>query len=73
MPRAAEKPIPGDRHKPACTVPSRLCKRLGLRTGGWERLVFHHLSRPRRQQLSGGRAGSGPPLDTPKLDPSPDL
>lgn len=65
MPRAAEKPIPGDWHKPACRVPSQLCKRPGLRTGGWERLVFHHLPRSRRQQRSDGRADSAPPLKTP--------
>lgn len=73
MPRAAEKPIPGDGHKPACTVPSQLCERPGLRTGGWEHLEFHHLPRPRRQQRSSGRAGSEPPSDTPPLDPSPAL
>lgn len=71
MPRAAEKPIPGDWHKPACTVPSQICKRPGLRTGGWERLVFHHLPRPRRQQRSGGRAGSAPPLRHPSTRSKP--
>lgn len=61
MPKTAAKPSPGD----ACTVPSQLCERPGLRTGGWEHPEFHHLPRPWRQQRSSGRAGSARPSPIP--------
>lgn len=73
MPRTAAKPTPGDRRKPACTVPSQLCERRGLRTGGWGHPEFHHLPRPRRQQRSSGRAGSArpPPIPLSLTEPCP--